>query len=96
MFLTVLRVATGREYPETLVRSRGEMILAWKPNLAHLADPTWQPDFVRRYLTAHLRRARDGACIVEIHLKDISTVHHEPRRLWEWARIAEEVSAQFA
>ena len=29
-------------------------------------------------------------CNVEIILKDISTVRHEPKRLWEWSQIAAE------
>ena len=35
-------------------------------------------------------------CAVEIILKDISTVRHQPQRLWDWARIASEVSAKYA
>ena len=37
----------------------------------------------------------DGGCTVEIHLKDISTVRHEPQRLTEWDRIAKEEAERF-
>jgi len=32
---------------------------------------------------------------VEIIMKDISTVRHDPQRLWDWARIASEVAQEF-
>ncbi len=80
---------------DAAVRNVGrEFIFAWKPNPAHLATEAWHPDLVRNYLREHLQKARDGGCVVEIHLKDISTVRWEPHRLWEWARIADEVSAE--
>jgi hypothetical protein len=40
-----------------------------------------------------LQKAKD--CIVEIHMKDISTVRYRPQRLWEWAQIAAEVSKKY-
>jgi hypothetical protein len=71
-----------------------DMIFAWKPNPAHLAGESWQPEFVRQHLRERLHQARN--CVVEIHLKDISTVRYQPQRLWEWARIAAEVTQEFA
>jgi hypothetical protein len=73
-----------------------DLIFAWKPNPALVAGPTWQPKLVRAYLRDHLRQATAAGCIVEVHMKDISTVNHEPQRLWEWAKIATDVSAEFA
>jgi hypothetical protein len=70
------------------------LIFAWKPNPAFVAMEQWHPDLVRRDLEEKLQKARH--CIVEIHLKDISTVRYQPQRLWDWARIASEVTAQFA
>lgn len=70
------------------------LIFAWKPNPAVLASETWDPEFVRRDMREKLGKARH--CIVEIHMKDISTVRYQPQRLWEWARIAAEVTEEFA
>jgi hypothetical protein len=73
---------------------RDEFIFAWKPNPAVLASETWDPEYVRRDMEQKLAKAKD--CIVEIHMKDISTVRYQPQRLWEWARIAAEVTEQYA
>ena len=76
------------------VRNMGdEFIFAWKPNPAVLASETWDPEYVRRDMEEKLEKAKD--CIVEIHMKDISTVRYQPQRLWEWARIAAEVTAHY-
>jgi hypothetical protein len=40
------------------------------------------------------QRAR--GCVVEVILKDISTVRYQPKHLWEWARIAAEVTEESA
>jgi len=34
--------------------------------------------------------------VVEVVLKDISTVRYQARRLWDWARVAAEVAESFA
>jgi hypothetical protein len=70
------------------------LIFAWKPNPALLAMDSWDPAYVRRYLEENLDKARD--CILEIHMKDISTVRYQPQRLWEWATIASEVTEKRA
>jgi len=42
-----------------------------------------------------LEKARRFGCVLEIHMKDISTVKYQPQRLWEWARIAAEVVEKY-
>jgi hypothetical protein len=65
-------------------------IFAWKPNPAFLAYDQWDPDLVRRDIKEKLTMASANGCIMEIHLKDISTVRYDPRRLTEWNNIAQE------
>ena len=64
-------------------------VFSRKPNPALFAWDEWQPDEARRSLHDELRRA-DG-CIIEVIMKDISTVRYDPRRLWDWAQIAAEL-----
>jgi hypothetical protein len=67
----------------------GDYVLSFKPNPAVLATDRWNPGQAREDLRRFLDLAQ-GRCHVEIIMKDISTVRHEPQRLWEWARIASE------
>lgn len=66
-----------------------DYVISYKPNPAVVADAAWRPEMVREQLRDAIRRM--AACPLEIVLKDISTVRHEPRRLWDWARIVMEV-----
>ena len=65
---------------------QGRYVMSLKPNSSVLAGESFDGDEVRRELKEKLEAAR--LCNVEIVLKDISTVHHDPARLWEWTRIA--------
>jgi hypothetical protein len=69
-------------------------VLSLKPNPAVLAWDTWRPELAREVLRESLEQAR--GCVVEVIMKDISTVRYEPQRLWEWAQIAMEETAAFA
>ncbi|NOY75790.1 MAG: hypothetical protein GXP32_08370 [Kiritimatiellaeota bacterium] len=60
--------------------------MSYKPNPAILAEESWNPEKARADLTNFLDRAE--GCNVEIIMKDISTVRHDPHRLAEWAKIA--------
>ena len=42
-----------------------------------------------------LKIAREFNCIIEIHMKDISTVKYQPQRLWKWAQIAFEIAEKY-
>ena len=70
-----------------------DFVFSWKPNPEVLAHDDWDPDFVRRDM--HSTLARLKGMHVEIIMKDISTVRHDPHRLWDWARIASEVAQEW-
>lgn len=76
---------------DTMVsRTNGAYVLSHKPTPAIFAADGWNPDEARRNLVDVLERTR--GCVVEIIMKDISTVRDEPQRLWEWAAIAMDVA----
>jgi hypothetical protein len=69
-------------------------VFSLKPNPAVLAEDEWNPQKARDDLRQALEKTR--GCIVEVILKDISTVRYHPQRLWEWAQMAAEVTAEYA
>jgi len=75
--------ALGRDY-----------VYSMKPNPAILAEDAWSLERARADLRDALEKTR--GCNVEIIMKDISTVRYEPRRLWEWTRMALETAEEFA
>ena len=71
-------------------------IFAWKPNPAFVAYDHWDPELVRRDIKEKMAMASANDCIMEVHLKDISTIRYEPRRLTEWNQIAQECAMSYA
>jgi hypothetical protein len=70
-----------------------DYVISRKPSPAILAEDDWHPERARQDLCEFLDAAR--GCHVELIMKDISTVHYQPQRLWEWAHIAMEVAQQY-
>jgi len=70
---------------------KGEYVFSRKPNPALLAWPRFREDDVRQHLRKTVETCARHGCPLELILKDISTVHYEPQRLWRWAEIAMEV-----
>ncbi|MFW6132562.1 MAG: hypothetical protein ACOC8F_01600 [Planctomycetota bacterium] len=72
----------------------GEYVYSCKPSPAILAEDRWRPDLARKQLREVLKATR--GLPVEIIMKDISTVRYDPKRLWEWSRVAMELAEEFA
>ena len=73
-----------------------QYVVSLKPNPEILARDTWDAGAVRKDLEKTLRGILRHGCHVEMIMKDISTVRHEPQRLWEWTEIASELSDRLA
>ena len=71
------------------------LVYSCKPNPAYLATDPWNPEAVRAEMKPILEATKANNCNVEIILKDISTVHHDPRRLWEWAGLLTEIADSY-
>jgi len=81
--------------PDRAVANMGDRyVFSYKPNPAVFAEDNWHPEKARAELESLLAKAR--GCIVEVIMKDISTVRYKPQRLWEWAAMAREVTEAYA
>ena len=65
-------------------------VMSAKPNPAFLAGDSFDEDIVRKDLRHTIDAARRYNRHLELLQKDISTVRHDPQRLWRWAEIAME------
>lgn len=84
------------DFPKAAENMGSRFIFAWKPNPAFVAYDSWNPELVRNDIREKLAIASANDCIMEIHLKDISTVRYEPQRLTEWNNIAQECAEDYA
>ncbi len=69
-----------------------EFVFSRKPNPAMVAMDTWVPELAEKDFTDVLAATRANGCPVEFTLKDITTCRTDPKRLWEWASIAERMT----
>lgn len=69
----------------------GDYVFSRKPNPALLASTCFDADAIRKDLIETRDICAAYGCPLEVTQKDISTVCYEPRRLFEWAKIAMEV-----
>ncbi|MFO7900939.1 MAG: hypothetical protein R6V58_18010 [Planctomycetota bacterium] len=71
----------------------GDYVYSRKPNPALVAPDRFDGGAVRADLIETREICKRHGCPLELILKDISTVRYEPRRLFEWGRIAMEVAS---
>ena len=70
-----------------------DYVYSHKPSPAVLAEDNWHPGRAKAALHDTLEKAR--GCRIEVILKDVSTVRYQPQRLWEWEKMAMEVTHGF-
>jgi hypothetical protein len=73
-----------------------DFVYSRKPSPAILAHDRFDAGRVREGLLETRRICHRHGCPLEFILKDISTVRYDPRRLFQWAEIAMEVTVQAA
>ena len=70
-----------------------DYVISRKPNPAVFAGEACRLEEAERDLRSFLDLAKD--CHTEIIMKDISTVNHDPKRLWDWERMAMRVIREY-
>lgn len=73
---------------------KNEVIFSYKPNPAILGMETFDLDRARRELRGVFDITR--GCVVEVLMKDLHTVHGEPKRMGQWVRMALELAEEYA
>ena len=74
--------------------TEGRFVFSFKPNPAFLATKDrWDKESARKQIQELLDITKGKN--VEIILKDISTVCHQPHRLWEWAEMVMEMVRKY-
>ena len=84
--LRKISVSPWADVEKTVEKTDGKYGLSYKPNPNVFATDEWNPAQVRKDLSEVLDKMR--GCVVEVIMKDISTVRYKPQRLWEWCEIA--------
>lgn len=73
-------------------QAQNDYVVSIKPNPAIFARDTWNLKEAEEDLRSLLGKSR--GCNVEVIAKDLSTMHEEPQRLWEWAEMAVKICSE--
>lgn len=71
-----------------------QYVMSAKPNPAFLAGEQFDEELIRQDLRCTISAAREHGLGLELLLKDLSTVHYKPERIWRWSEIAAEETAR--
>ena len=72
-----------------------EYVLSWKPNPSAVSVAALDEDALRRDILETLTVCREHGTAVDITLKDISSVYHNPDNLARWEKVAMETVRNF-
>ena len=83
--LRKISMSPWADIEKTVEKTDGKHVLSYKPNPNVFATDEWNPTQTRKNLSETLDKTR--GCVVEVIMKDISTVRYKPQWLWEWSEI---------
>ncbi len=66
---------------------KGNYVFSYKPLPSLVAGPTMDDGLIRQTLTQSLTATRDNGCCVEVIMKDLHTIYHQPQRLRRWVEL---------
>jgi hypothetical protein len=69
-----------------------DYVFSWRPNPV-MVSAYYDPDFIYKEIKKGLDESK--GCIVDITLKDISTVQGDPNRMREWVRITRQLTEDY-
>ena len=72
---------------------RDDYVFSWRPNPSEMMCCGFDPDHIRKVVREAMEASR--GCHVDITLKDVQTIEHEPERLPEWVRIVREITDEY-
>jgi PAS domain-containing protein len=84
--LRKVSISPWADLDEAVANLGRDYVLSIKVNPFAFADTAWSLDEQRAILKDIFEKTR--GCQVEIIMKDVSTVNHQPERLWQWAEMA--------
>jgi hypothetical protein len=71
-----------------------DYVISWRPNPAEMICCGFDQDKVKRIVREAMEAMK--GCHVDVHLKDVQTVNHQPELLRDWVRIVREITDEYA
>lgn len=89
--LRKITVSPFAHQQEAFEKMGADYVVSFKPNSTYLNLEPMGENLLREELENVCRWAKDYHCNVEIIMKTIITLNHEPQRLWKWCEMASDI-----
>ena len=66
---------------------KGNYVFSYKPLPSLVAAPNMDDDLIVKTLTESFTATREHGCCVEVIMKDLHTIYHQPQRLRRWVEL---------
>jgi len=73
-----------------------DYVCSYRPNPADMVSAGFDPNRMRCIVGRAMEVFKANDCIVDITLKDVETVEHEPGRIREWVKIVREITEDYS
>jgi len=85
-----IAVVPVADVPKSAEQIGDEYVCSWRPNPSEMICCGYDPDLIRRIVTdaAH-------GCHVDITLKDVQTIGHQPANLRRWVELVRSISDRY-
>ena len=83
-----IAVAPVADVPACAEQIGADYVLSYRPSPTDMVGYGFDPERIRRIMRADLAACKEWGCHVDITLKDVETVQHDPTRLRRWVELA--------
>ena len=73
----------------------GDYVCSWRPNPSEMLCCGFDPNYVRQTVADAMAAFGEYGCHVDITLKDVQTIQHQPENAKEWVRIVRSTTEDY-
>jgi len=90
-----IAVVPRADVPKSAEQIGDEYVCSWRPNPSEMICCGYDPDLIRRIVTDAMDAFAAHGCHVDITLKDVQTIGHQPANLRRWVELVRSISDRY-
>ena len=83
------------DVPKSAEQIGDDYVCSWRPNPSQMICCGYNPDLIRRVVTDAMDAFAASGCHVDITLKDVQTIGHQPANLRRWVELVRSISDRY-
>ena len=91
-----IAIVPRADVPASAEQIGDEYVCSWRPNPSQMICCGYDPDLIREVVTEAMDAFAVHGCHVDITLKDVQTIGHQPANLRKWVALVRSISDNYA